>query len=200
MKPVKLLLLFVLILFSGPLLVAQPHTLLQDFSGYQDGNYLILRWTFRSGTLCEGTRVERSTDGLVYHEIGRIPGFCGNPDSPITYTFTDSLPGVNTVNYYRLELGNYGFTTGIPVEFLKTGNNGFVVFSNQAGQTDIYFNNIPGRKGTAVIYSSDGKRIMETGIDGKHLSLPNAQISSGVYLLLLAFSDNTSVSGNIVIP
>ncbi|MBK6347319.1 MAG: hypothetical protein IPF68_15565 [Bacteroidales bacterium] len=200
MKPVKLLLLLLLILSQSHLVVAQPHALLQDFSGYQEGSYLVLRWTFRSGSLCEGTRIERSTDGLFYTEIGRIPGFCGNPDSPITYTFTDSLPGVNTVNYYRLELGNYGFSSIVPLEHLNLGKNSFIVFSDSTGQTEIYFHNVPGRTGTAVLYSSDGKRIMETEISGNRLSLPSGRYTPGAYLLLLAFNDNTSVSGNFVLP
>ncbi|MFH1118653.1 MAG: hypothetical protein V1775_02435 [Bacteroidota bacterium] len=199
MKPAKLLLFSVAILFSGLHLTAQPHTLLQDFSGYQDDNYLVLRWTFRSGSLCEGTRIERSTGGLIYTEIGRIPGFCGNPDSPITYTFVDSLPGINTVNYYRLELGNYGYTADIPVEFIKTSANGFVVLTAGNGQTEILFNNTSGRTGTAVMYSYNGKRIFESGINGKRLILPSGKFSPGVYLLILAFSDNTSVSGNFII-
>ena len=200
MKHALLLLLLFFLLFSGLSIKAQPHSLLQEFSGFQKDDQLVLRWTFRAGSLCEGTRIERSTDGLIYREIGQIPGFCGSPDSPVTYSFVDSFPRINSINYYRLELGNYGYTSSIPVEYMNIGEYGFVVLSTNAGQTEILFENIPGRSGTAIIYSGDGKRISEVGINGRRISLPSGRFSPGVYLLLLAFSDDTSVSGNFVIP
>ncbi|MHC1776111.1 MAG: hypothetical protein AB9834_11930 [Lentimicrobium sp.] len=178
----------------------QPHTLLQDFSGYQQDNQIFLRWTFRGGSLCEGTRVERSSDGLVFSQIGEISGICGSPDAAITFNFTDSFPSPNALNYYRLELGNFGYTSTLPVEFLKINENGFVVLSTFSGQTDILFQNLPGRTGEAIIYSSDGRRLSTMAVNGKRISLPDGRFPSGVYLLLLAFSDNTSLSGNFIIP
>lgn len=193
--------LFTLIVFlSGLSLKAQPHALLQDFTGYQNSNQITLRWTFRSGSLCEGTRIERSADGLVFEEVGQIPGVCGSSETAVTFTFTDSLPQANAVNYYRLELGNYGYTSTVSVEFLNTGDNGFIVLSSSSGQTDILFQNSQGRTGKALIFSSNGKKLAEMAFTGKRLSLPEARFSSGIYLLLLAFSDNFSISGNFIIP
>ncbi|NTW25817.1 MAG: hypothetical protein HGA37_14065 [Lentimicrobium sp.] len=179
---------------------AQSHSLLQDFSGYQQDDQLILRWTFRGGSLCDGTRIERSEDGLRFSEVGEIPGICGSPDNAITFTFTDSLPLPNAVNHYRLELGNYGFTTTLSVEYIKTNESGFVVHTTSAGQTDILFQNAPGRKGVAIIYSIDGRRLFEYEITGQRLSLSKGIFPSGVYLLMLAFNDNTSLSGNFIVP
>ena len=178
---------------------AQPHALLQEFSGFQQDDRLVLRWTFRSGSLCEGTRIERSDNGLMFNQIGEIPGICGNPETSFTYTFIDSFPKPNAINHYRLELGNYGFTSTIAVEFLNTGENGFVVLSSGSGQTDILFQNKPGRKGKAIIYSSVGKRATEMDFQGKRISLSPGRFAAGVYLLVLIFDDNTSLSGNFVI-
>lgn len=200
MKQIKLLIY--IFIFFVPFLSgnAQPHALLQHFSGYQQDEQVLLRWTFRGGSLCEGTRIERSDDGLTFSRIGEISGICGSPETAITFTFTDSFPNPNAINHYRLELGNFGFTSILPVEFLKTGENGFVVLTGTIGQTDILFQNAPGRKGSAVIFSSAGKRLAEIAVNGKSISLPSGSFPSGIYLLLLAFSDNTSVSGNFIIP
>lgn len=179
---------------------SQPHTLLQDFSGYQQDNQLVLRWTFHSGSLCEGTRIERSSDGLTFNLIGEIPGVCGSPGSAFTYTYIDSIPIVNSVNHYRLELGNFGYTTTISVEFIKASGRGFVVMSNNSRQTEILFQNSPGRKANAIIYNSLGKRVLELDGTGRRISLPGGKLAAGVYLLMLNFSDNTSLSGNFIIP
>lgn len=200
MKQFKLFIFTLSLFLNGIHANAQQHVLLQDFSGYQLDDHLVLRWTFRLGSLCEDTRIERSEDGLVFAEIGHIPGICGNPESSITYTFTDSCPRPNAVNYYRLELGNYGYTSALPLEFLNSGNSGFVVLSAGDGQTDVLFQNIPGRTGKAILYTGDGRRLSEFEIKGKRLRLPSGRFSAGIYLLMLAFSDNTSVSGNFVIP
>lgn len=200
MKPLFRFIFLSLITLAFPLSgKSQPHTLLQDFSGYQQDKQLVLRWTFRSGSLCEGTRIERSADGLAFNLIGEIPGICGSPGSAFTYTFIDSFPKVNAVNHYRLELGNFGFTSTISVEFIKAGSTGFVVMSGNSGQTDILFQNPSGRKAKAVIYSSSGNRVLELDGAGRRITLPSGKLASGIYLLLLNFSDNTSVSGNFII-
>jgi len=186
-------------LFAIPSVVAQPHSLLQDFSGYQQGNKLILRWTFKSGSFCDGMRIGRSSDGLIFEQLAEIPGICGNPQSAYTYSFADSLALPNAVNYYRLELGNYGFSEVLPVEFLKPGKNGFVVIQEAGGLSQIVFDNQPGRTGKAVIYSASGKRISETAIHGNRLSLGSDRWAPGVYLLLLVFNDQSSVSGNFIL-
>jgi hypothetical protein len=200
MKPILrfiyLLVIFLGFPFTGE---SQPHTLLQDFSGFQQEKQVLLRWTFRGGSLCDGTRIERSADGLVFNQVGEISGICGSTDDAITFTFIDSFPLPNTVNRYRLELGNYGYTSTLPVEFLKINENGFVVLSNLSGQTEIIFRNTPGRTAEAIIYSSDGKRLSSMSVDGERISLPHGRFPSGVYLLMLAFSDNTSLSGNFII-
>ncbi len=201
MKPILRFVFLSLITLVFPLAgKSQPHTLLLDFSGYQQDNQLVLRWTFRSGSLCEGTRIERSADGLAFNLVGEIPGVCGSPGSAITYTYIDSFPQVNSVNHYRLELGNFGYTTTISVEFLKAGSNGFVVMSGNSGQTDILFQNPSGQKTTAIIYSSSGKRVLELDGSGRRIALPPGKLVAGIYLLLLSFSDNTSISGNFILP
>jgi len=201
MKPLLRFVFLSLITLVFPLAgKSQPHTLLLDFSGYQQDNQLVLRWTFRSGSLCEGTRIERSADGLAFNLVGEIPGVCGSPGSAFTYTFVDSFPNVNAVNYYRLELGNFGFTSIINVEFIKAGTSGFVVMSDNTGQTDILFQNSSGRRANAVIYNSVGKRVLELEGSRSRISLPSGKLAAGVYLLLLNFSDNTSVSGNFILP
>jgi len=201
MKPILQIVILVMIILVFPFAGgAQSHALLQDFSGYQQDDQLILRWTFRGGSLCDGTRIERSEDGLRFSEVGEIPGICGSPDNAITFTFIDSFPLPNAVNHYRLELGNYGFTTTLPVEFIKSGENGFVVHTNTNGQTDVLFQNNPGRKGVAIIYNSAGRKLFEDEFTGQRLSFSKGRFPSGVYLLMLAFSDNTSLSGNFIVP
>ena len=200
MKSAARLTLFLLLFLVLPFTVmSQPHALLQDFSGYQQDRQLMLRWTFRSGSLCEGTRIERSADGHTFQQIGEVPGICGNPETAFTYTFTDSLPKTNAINHYRLELGNFGFTGVISVEHITTGTKGFVVLNTDTGHTKVFFKQVPGKKSDAVIYSSSGKRVLETTVEGNSLQIPPGRLAAGIYILMLSFADNTAVSGSFAI-
>lgn len=178
---------------------AQVHPLLQDFSGYQQGNSVFLRWTFRSGSLCEGTRIERSADGLFYNEIGEIPGICGNPETSVTFTFTDSLPVPNTRNYYRLELGNTGFTTALEVEFIPSGDQGYtILYSDQGAELSV--ENPPGRKGKVSILDISGKRIDSYIFDQRRIALTLKPAIKGIYLFMLRYENGAGLSGKFIIP
>ncbi|GAP43157.1 hypothetical protein TBC1_111299 [Lentimicrobium saccharophilum] len=178
---------------------AQVHPLLQDFSGYQQGNKVFLRWTFRSGSLCEGTRIERSADGLFYDEIGEIPGICGNPETSVTFTFTDSLPVPNTLNYYRLELGNTGFTTALEVEFIPSGDRGYtILYSDQGAELSV--KNPPARKGEVSILDISGKSIDNYIFDQRRIMLTRKPVIKGIYLFVLRYENGAGLSGKFIIP
>lgn len=178
---------------------AQPHPLLQDFSGYQLGNSVFLRWTFRSGSLCEGVRIERSQDGIIFNEIGEIPGICGNPETSVTFTFTDSLPVPNTRNYYRLELGNTGYTTALEVEFIPAGDQGYtILYSDQGAELSV--ENPPGRKGKVSILDISGKRIDSYIFDQRRIALTRKPVIKGIYLFMLRYENGAGLSGKFIIP
>ncbi|MEA5111997.1 hypothetical protein SDC9_38613 [bioreactor metagenome] len=178
---------------------AQPHPLLQDFSGYQLGNSVFLRWTFRSGSLCEGVRIERSQDGIIFNEIGEIPGICGNPETSVTFTFTDSLPVPNTRNYYRLELGNTGYTTALEVEFIPAGDQGYtILYSDQGAELSV--ENPPGRKGEVPILDISGKSIDSYIFDQRRIALTRKPVIKGIYLFMLRYENGAGLSGKFIIP
>ena len=199
--PVKYLMPLVIIalLVLASAGMAQPHPLLQDFSGYQLGNSVFLRWTFRSGSLCEGVRIERSQDGIIFNEIGEIPGICGNPETSVTFTFTDSLPVPNTRNYYRLELGNTGYTTALEVEFIPAGDQGYtILYSDQGAELSV--ENPPGRKGEVSILDISGKSIDSYIFDQRRIALTRKPVIKGIYLFMLRYENGAGLSGKFIIP
>lgn len=188
---------FVLILsFAGR---SQPHPLLQDFSGYQQGNSVFLRWTFRSGSLCEGTRIERSQDGIIFNEIGEIPGICGSPDVAYTYTFNDSTPLANTFNIYRLELGSSGFTSNLHIEYLVVYNEGYSLHST-GNDVELLIPYPPARSGFAQVYTITGKLIEEFGFIDRRLLLTGNISQSGIYIFSLQYENGVVLNGKFIRP
>ena len=178
---------------------AQVHPLLQDFSGYQQGNKVFLRWTFRSGSLCEGTRIERSQDGIIFNEIGEIPGICGRPDVAFTYTFSDSTPLVNTINIYRLELGSAGFTSNLHIEYLVVHNVGYSLHST-GNDVELLIPYPPARSGFAQVYTITGKLIEEFGFIDRRLLLTGNISQSGIYIFCLQYENGVVLNGKFIRP
>jgi hypothetical protein len=132
------------------------------FNGQQENQDVLLSWTTASEINNDYFSVERSLDGIIFTEIGRVNGN-GTSTQLVNYHFTDNQPG--ELNYYRLrqfdfngvnELSNiiavsfghatvfaadcywyenslaYSVTNDEPFELLLTDLSGKIVF-HQAG-------------------------------------------------------------------
>lgn len=200
MKPTyKQLFSFIFLLIMPFLTWSQSHPLLQDFSGFQQGDNVFLRWTFRSGSLCEGTRIERSQDGMIFTEIGEIPGICGSPEVAFTYTFTDSTPLINSVNIYRLELGNTGFTTNLQVEYLVAGVGGYSLLST-GNEFELLIADPPARNGLAQVFSTSGSLVKEFSFNNRRFLLTENISQSGVYIFRLQYENGAVLNGKFIRP
>lgn len=200
MKPTyKQLFSFIFLLIMPFLTWSQSHPLLQDFSGFQQGDNVFLRWTFRSGSLCEGTRIERSQDGMIFTEIGEIPGICGSPEVAFTYTFTDSTPLINSVNIYRLELGNTGFTTNLQVEYLVAGDGGYSLLST-GNEFELLIADPPARNGLAQVFSTSGSLVKEFSFNNRRFLLTENISQSGVYIFRLQYENGAVLNGKFIRP
>ncbi len=87
---------------------AQHNPIPGNFSLFENNGKVYLNWSIVSGSTCNGIQIYRSTDSVMFTQVGNIPGICGSSSSAISYNFIDDNPVKNKVNYYRLELGNNG--------------------------------------------------------------------------------------------
>lgn len=117
-KPVLIPVLIALLSLISLILQAQQvHPIVSGFSGINVRNTIRLNWTIIGGNTCNGTLIQRSSDGNTFETIGEIAGICGSPEVDVPYVFIDENPEANQTNYYRLELGSQGFTTPLKVDF-----------------------------------------------------------------------------------
>lgn len=76
---------------------------LVDFSAVEKPNQTVsLQWETATETNVEYTSIERSADGMIFEEIGRLSGQ-GNSFEARQYQFLDSAPRFGC-NYYRLKI------------------------------------------------------------------------------------------------
>ena len=173
------------------------HPLLNNFTGFQQDENIHLSWTFSSGSQCNGTRIFRSQDGMIFHEIGVIPGICGASETPVTYSFTDSMPLPNTVNYYRLELGNQGISTTLTIEYFVPGKGGYSIITSESG-IEVLVDKPPARKGVAQIFDIRGNKADEFEFSTRRISLVNHQSGPGAYIFRLIYENGAVLSGKFI--
>lgn len=78
---------------------------LEEFSATGVGSQVQVHWVTATEKDNAFFAVERSTDGVLFAEIGRVPG-AGNSNAARTYDFWDTAPA-DGLNYYRLRQVDY---------------------------------------------------------------------------------------------
>ena len=70
------------------------------FTAVQDAVGVMTSWATATETNSDYFVVEKSTDGISFHDLGTVDG-AGNSSAQILYSFPDTHPA-NGINYYRL--------------------------------------------------------------------------------------------------
>jgi hypothetical protein len=196
----KLLILILALAGSIEVLAQEADDFLADFLVTQQDDYVFLRWTIKGGNTCDGTLIKRSFDNTNFDVIGEISGICGSPDLPVTYDFTDSLPGKNRINYYRLELGQYGHTTAKSIEYIILNDEGYSIQPNPvASRSKIVFDNPDGEKIEFCLIDTQGKMVMNMFTTSNHVWIDRQGIPGGMYVFKLRNEQQVLTKGKIVV-
>lgn len=195
MIKILLNLLFVLVLVLPERSFSQ-HFILSEFFAYQKEGVVKLQWTIKEGQTCNDIDIERAGQSLNYQEVGVISGICGSPDQSVTYTFTDSIPLKNQVNYYRLELGSQGHSTAATVETRFYRGNSYILKSNPGyDHVTLLFNNEDSKRYIFRIFDSRGNFIKKYITTQNKLNLPVNQMAAGVYIFQAVTETGTAFTG-----
>jgi hypothetical protein len=183
-------LIFLLVSIKGiTSLQAQELPYLNTFSATEANGKVYLNWVIASGNTCDGVRVFRSADGINFDQIGEIAGICGSPYSAVSYEFWDTLPLLNTTSYYKLELGNLGFSL---VESLKVfdfsaKNYQLIPHPFVHGGT-IAFDNPSFEVARLRIFNLNGRLIWEDEQNGREFQIPDSSLEAGLYVFEIVSS------------
>jgi hypothetical protein len=165
---------------------AQDNAELEQFSVYEVNGKAYLYWVITAGTSCNGIAVERSETNAGFQEIYDIPGVCGSVSSLQAYDFTDQSPVFNKPSYYRLRLGNGGYSPTAMITIFSVSDEGYIVRPNPVNNISrIYFENKKGEEKTWQLFSSSGTQILQESTRENNFSIPIQNLSSGVYLFTI---------------
>jgi hypothetical protein len=173
--------------------VFSQDNLLVNFTARQIENYVHLNFTVEGGITCLGTKVQRSIDDVHYETIGTIPGICGGTEDQ-NYFFDDSFPLKNQLNYYRIDLNQYGISNSVSAQFVDYGD-GFVVIQNPATKNfTVLFSNFNNQKIDFTLYNLNGIVLNKVSTNSNNITFLRAAFPSGIYFLEIKNEDqNLSV-------
>lgn len=186
-----------LIVFSSTVVSAQS-IVLRNFDVFSDGTHVQVKWTIEKGSICNGTKIYRSENGVDYKEIGFIDGICGSNDEPVGYEFADTLPVANKKTYYKLRLGLVQFTPAKEIVFLDA-NAAYTLFPNPSKYVAYIHFNSSGQQHDFQLYDLSGRRVVNLdGVVGNEIKLHRGALPAGLYLFLLQPAQGQITTGKIL--
>tara|TARA_B100001287_G_scaffold221934_1_gene191076 strand:- start:56 stop:619 length:564 start_codon:yes stop_codon:yes gene_type:complete len=172
----------------------KSQSILADFNIDQSNGQVLLAWTIKSGSVCNGMQIFRSQDSLEYELIEDIQGVCGDLSSPVSYTFTDTEPELNTTNFYKISFGGTQESNVLSIEVYKILNNSYLLKPNPVtGISDLYFNNDNQHELVLKVYGDFGDLIYTDTTNNTKFVLDRSFFSSGMYYFSLENLNNRNV-------
>lgn len=181
-------------------LLAQD-SIVKDFVTVQFEGKVQMSWVIQSGNTCDGIRVFRSLDGINYEQIGSIPGICGSPYASIAYDFTDTSPLLNQLNYYKLELGNLGFSRVVRMFVVDLTKKAYQIIPHPAVETTkIYIDNPLQKDYELVLRDAGGKIVGTAATNSSFFELYVNGLPNGVYIFSISNAEEQKIiNGKLVV-
>jgi hypothetical protein len=174
---------------------AQSNPILDDFSILANNRKVYLNWIIKSGSTCNGIQIFRSANNSSFKEIGNIAGICGSVSSATPYNFVDQNPEKNTINFYRLELGNNGTSQTLSIEIIDIEKEGSQVRPNPVyNEAKIYFNNNTKVLNYLSVYNLSDKLIDELSSKENFFEIDSTNYSNGIYFFKIINKEKIIIS------
>jgi N-acetylneuraminic acid mutarotase len=163
-----------------------------NFTAQQVESSVVLNWSTAQEQNSDHFDIERSFNGVVFDHVGKIPA-AGNSQSPSNYSFTDPAP-LPGINFYRLKQsdrdGDILYSKIVSVTIAKSPAFIIKLLQNPV-QTNLKLElQLPSEKMISLgIKDISGNLLMKEQHSFSRgtstFSLPVAQLSKGVYYLVL---------------
>lgn len=177
----------------------QEHPILNYFNIDLISDKVYLNWEIQGGNQCNGINVFRSTDGVSFESIGDIQGICGGSSNPESYSFIDETPISNAYNFYRIELGNQGFSSIDSVLYISLNEAGYRIMTDYNSKIiTVKIDNSLNEKLTLELYHINGqklKSIIAESIDNFQIKMD--EFGSGFYLFRI-IGESKEIKGKIM--
>ena len=177
------------------------HPILDDYNVIEISGKVYIDVTISSGNTCKGIGVQRSDDSLNFVQVGHVGGICGNSSKSVSYSFVDEYPIKNKKSYYRVQLGERGYTTITSITIIDTEEFGFQVRPNPSNEkTTIFFDNPYNDEFQLELFNLSGKKMMQLSSSSNVFDLNTFNLQGGLYFFSISKAlDQKKVIGKLVV-
>ena len=172
--------------------------ILESFSAIQVGNTIQIDFSVKGGASCQGAILQRSSEGNVFEDIESIPGICGGTEFTEFYSLVDDFPLSNQINYYRVVLGNAGYSAVLGIEFVELEDNYRVYPQPSRDWVVIKFDNPTQSPFVLNVYTLTGGLKDSETITSNEVYLDLGLYEAGNYVFQLISTENT-ITGSIAV-
>ncbi len=164
-------------------LQAQEHPFLEDYSTVELPQGVLVSWTIMGGRTCDGQEVQRSLDGLHFEVVHLIQGICGSPETATRYSYLDPTPAEFATVFYRIKLGNDGFSSIKNVQLQQLSESSQRFFPNPTGGQAVLMLNVPpGTTADMRIWNAAGALVLQMASpSATRMELDLAGLAPGLY-------------------
>lgn len=155
-----------------------------------------LEWTITAGNTCNGTYLERSTDGHTFDTVNIITGICGDPFQSVYYSYVDTTPVLNAVNYYRLRFGNIATShilTATVVDFRSMQHQWII--APTSGTVQLHFDNPAREEVRIALYTLQGQLWRQFTTSASYVAMETPRMAP---LFFRIYKNNTFLSAGKV--
>jgi hypothetical protein len=193
----KICLVILAVSFCG-LLKAQP-LLIENFTGTQFNNSIVINFTLVKGNTCFDTEIQRSTDGVNFNVIYTISGICGSTLENVSYSITDNSPVGNSYNYYRINLRSLGFSDIIKVRYIDfSASNALVIYNYQQQLSTLFYKNPSAKKIEFEILNQHGMVIQKGASNKSEWVVSTSDWPHGLYFVRFMNGD-VAITRNLIV-
>lgn len=191
--------MFLCTLLSATGKAQDEHPFLEYFGITVQEGRVLLDWTMVGGSTCDGSEVERSTDGESFSRVHRIEGLCGDPDVSVPFEWSDEDPPELSTLFYRIVFGSEGRSSVKSVRFAQLTTSAQRFFPSPTdGQATLLLNVSASATVDLVVRDLQGRTVMELGeLNGREHHLDVAVLHAGTYTYV-AEADGRRFSGRFV--
>jgi pectinesterase len=166
-----------------------------SFNGTYNGSQVDLDWKSANEVNTQKFKVERSSNGREYQEIGAV---IASGLNAAEYSFTDVNPFAG-VNYYRLNMidkdGSFAYSKIVVVNTAKL-TAGISIYPNPATDRITFLHDKAQANAIVHIFSADGKRMISQQVKPTAVqsTVDVSELVKGLYLVIYSDGVNTTSS------
>lgn len=177
----------------------EEHPFIESFTvAVQEGRALV-HWVMKGGSTCDGSAVERSVNDGPFAVAHRIEGLCGDPDTPVAFSWADEDPPELSTLRYRIQLGTEGRSSVKTVRFEQLTRSAQRFYPSPTSGPATLLLRVPSSARVAIaITDAAGRTVLRReGVHGPRHELDLRQLPAGAYAYA-AEADGQRFTGRFV--